>query len=108
MAENKPEASNLNADAQPPKADPKQTLFIKKVSIKDFMTYQEFNLAGNMTLSQSCNLIVGKNGCGKSSFLKAITYVLSDRYSKLTRDQKRAMFNKISLQNLGNSRQIRH
>lgn len=72
------------------------------------MTYQEFNLQGNMSLSQSCNLIVGKNGCGKSSFLKAITYVLSDRYSKLTRDQKRGMFNKISLQNLGNSRQVRH
>jgi structural maintenance of chromosome 3 (chondroitin sulfate proteoglycan 6) len=58
------------------------TLFIKKVSIKNFLTYQEFVMEGegNDGLNPGCNIILGKNGSGKSSFLKAIIYVLSDRY----------------------------
>jgi structural maintenance of chromosome 3 (chondroitin sulfate proteoglycan 6) len=36
-------------------------------------------------LSAGCNLILGKNGCGKSSFLTAILYVLSDRFNGVSK-----------------------
>jgi structural maintenance of chromosome 3 (chondroitin sulfate proteoglycan 6) len=41
---------------------------------------------------------VGKNGSGKSSFLKAIIWVLSDRFSALSKQQKRGMLNNIAQQ----------
>jgi structural maintenance of chromosome 3 (chondroitin sulfate proteoglycan 6) len=75
-----------------------QTLFIKKVTIKDFLTYQDFTLD---MLAPRCNLVLGKNGSGKSSFLKAIIYVLSDRYSNWTKQQKRGLLNNIAQQTSG-------
>jgi chromosome segregation ATPase len=47
-------------------------------------------------LSKGCNLILGKNGSGKSSFLNAIQFVLSDRYAGATKQVKRAMLNNIA------------
>jgi len=54
--------------------------------------------SGELCLNSGCNLILGKNGSGKSSFLKAIMYVLSDRYSNLTKQQKRGLLNNIAQQ----------
>ena len=53
-------------------------------------------MEGQTGLKSGCNLIVGNNGTGKSSFLKAIIYVLSDRYSDYTKQQKRGLFNNIA------------
>ena len=61
-------------------------------------------MEGQSGLNKGCNLIVGKNGSGKSSFLKAIIYVLSDRYSDYTKQQKRGLFNNIA-QQTSNSQQ---
>ena len=61
------------------------------------MTFQEFEIGGS-SLNPGCNLILGKNGCGKSSFLKAIIYVLSDRFSHLSKQQKRGFLNNIAQQ----------
>ena len=85
------EHSELTENRREVSKDP--TLFIKKVAIKDFLTYKDFTLD---TLSQKCNLVLGKNGSGKSSFLKAIIYVLSDRYSNWTKQQKRGLLNNIA------------
>ena len=54
--------------------------------------------SSELGLSSGCNLILGKNGSGKSSFLRAIMYVLSDRYSNLTKQQKRGLLNNIAQQ----------
>lgn len=77
------------------------TLFIKRVAIKDFLTYQDFEMensgsAGGLGLSAGCNLVLGKNGSGKSSFLNAIIYVLSDKFSSMTKHQKRGLLNNIA------------
>ena len=67
-------------------AQPKKSLFIKRVAIKDFLTYRDvqvINVDGNM--SPGLNVLLGKNGSGKSSLLKAIAYVLTDRFSSLTK-----------------------
>jgi chromosome segregation ATPase len=49
-------------------------------------------------LSAGCNLVLGKNGSGKSSFLTAILYVLSDRFNGISKQQKRSMLNNIAQQ----------
>ena len=90
------EHSELTENRREVSKDP--TLFIKKVAIKDFLTYKDFTLD---TFSQKCNLVLGKNGSGKSSFLKAIIYVLSDRYSNWTKQQKRGLLNNIAQQTSG-------
>ena len=73
-----------------------QTLFLKKVVIKNFLTYPECKLFVEDQLSPSCNLILGKNGSGKSSFLKAIIFVLSDRLSNLSKQQKRSFLSSLN------------
>lgn len=83
------------------KAGNESTLFIKRVAIKDFLTYQDFEMessgsAANLGLSPGCNLVLGKNGSGKSSFLNAIIYVLSDKFSSMTKHQKRGLLNNIA------------
>lgn len=61
-------------------------MYIKRVSVKDFLTYAgTHELRGETELSQSINAFVGKNGSGKSSLLKAITFALTDKYSKQTK-----------------------
>jgi structural maintenance of chromosome 3 (chondroitin sulfate proteoglycan 6) len=74
------------------------TLFIKSVAIKDFLTYQDFKLETSAAtgLSAGCNLILGKNGSGKSSFLNAIIYVLSDKFTNMSKQQKRGLLNNIA------------
>jgi len=67
------------------KKQEQQTLFIKKVAIKDFLTYRECSYLVENELSPSCNLILGKNGSGKSSLLRAIIYVLSDSSMNLSK-----------------------
>lgn len=76
------------------------TLYIKRVAIKDFLTYQDFCVesTAGAGLSKGCNLILGKNGSGKSSFLNAVQFVLSDKYSANSKQAKRAMLNNIAQQ----------
>ena len=59
-----------------------KSLFIKKVAVKDFLTYRDLAVLSTDegTLSQGTNVLVGKNGSGKSSLLKAIAFVLSEKY----------------------------
>ena len=88
------EVSEIGAKKVEQSAEP--TLFIKKVAIKDFLTYQDFEMGEAAGLSSGCNLVLGKNGSGKSSFLNAIIYVLSDKFSSMTKHQKRGFLNNIA------------
>ena len=61
------------------------TLFIKKVVMNDFLTFKKANFFKDNEFSSGCNILLGKNGSGKSSLLKAIMFVMSDRYNNLTK-----------------------
>lgn len=37
------------------------------------------------------NVIVGRNGSGKSNFFKAIQFVLSDAYTQMGREERQAL-----------------
>jgi structural maintenance of chromosome 3 (chondroitin sulfate proteoglycan 6) len=41
--------------------------------------------------SAGLNLLVGRNGSGKSNFFSAIRFVLSDAYTSLTREERQAL-----------------
>ena len=45
-------------------------MHIKRVAIDAFLSYQKLEMAGDLTLDPTCNLILGKNGSGKSNFLQ--------------------------------------
>ena len=67
--------------------------------MKDFLTYAGKHVLENETeLSQSINAFVGENGSGKSSLLKAITFVLTDNYIGLTKQEKRGLLNNLAMQ----------
>ena len=68
------------------------------MAIKDFLTYQDFKMesAAGTGLNSGCNLVLGKNGSGKSSFLNALIYVLSDKFTSMTKQQKRGFLNNIA------------
>ena len=73
-------------------------MFIKRVTVKDFLTYAGTQVLRDDTeLSQSINAFIGKNGSGKSSLLKAITFILTDKYSGLTKQQKRGLLNNLAM-----------
>ena len=67
-------------------------MFLKKISIAKFKTFQNFNLQEEF--SPNINVIIGKIGNGKSNLLSAISYVLSDIYSHIKEDNKKKLFNK--------------
>jgi chromosome segregation ATPase len=47
-------------------------MFIKRVAIQAFTSYDKLQQADDLALDPSCNLILGMNGCGKSNFLQGI------------------------------------
>ena len=44
-------------------------MHIKNVAIEAFLTYEKLEMA-ELKLDKGCNLILGKNGSGKSNFLQ--------------------------------------
>ena len=45
-------------------------MHIKSVAIEGFLSYEKLQMGQNLQLSPGCNLILGKNGSGKSNFLQ--------------------------------------
>ena len=45
-------------------------MHIKGVAIEAFLSYDHLKMDANMQLDRGCNLILGKNGSGKSNFLQ--------------------------------------
>ncbi|XP_068992609.1 structural maintenance of chromosomes protein 3-like [Neodiprion pinetum] len=56
-------------------------MHIKQVIIQGFRSYKEQTIVG--PCDPGHNVIVGRNGSGKSNFLQAIQFVLSDEYAHL-------------------------
>ena len=45
-------------------------MYIKTVAITGFLSYERLEMGANLQLDPGCNLILGKNGSGKSNFLQ--------------------------------------
>ena len=59
------------------------TLLILKISYKEQTVIEPF--------SPKHNVIVGRNGSGKSNFFAAIRFVLSDAYTQMGREERQAL-----------------
>ncbi|KAG2382505.1 hypothetical protein C9374_005085 [Naegleria lovaniensis] len=64
-------------------------MYIKSVTIQGFKSYRDQTFAGQ-EFSPSQNIIVGRNGSGKSNFFSAISFVLSEKFSKLRSEERQA------------------
>ena len=62
------------------------TMFIKQVIIQGFKSYREQTVVE--PFDPGHNVVVGRNGSGKSNFFYAIQFVLSDEYSHLRPEQR--------------------
>ena len=77
-------------------------MYIKQVIIQGFKSYREQTVVE--PFDPGHNVVVGRNGSGKSNFFYAIQFVLSDEYSHLRPEQRQvwnyaslSFFNKIHL-----------
>ena len=63
-------------------------MHIKSVKLESFLSYDSLDM-GSVELDQGCNLILGKNGTGKSNFIQGVIFALSDRFKNLSKQEKR-------------------
>ena len=66
-------------------------MFIKQVIIQGFKSYREQTVVE--PFDPGHNVVVGRNGSGKSNFFYAIQFVLSDEYSHLRPEQRQVLSN---------------
>ncbi|CDQ90628.1 unnamed protein product [Oncorhynchus mykiss] len=64
-------------------------MYIKQVIIQGFRSYRDQTVVD--PFSPKSNVIVGRNGSGKSNFFYAIQFVLSDEFSHLRPEQRLAL-----------------
>ncbi|RWS06904.1 structural maintenance of chromosomes protein 3-like protein 2 [Dinothrombium tinctorium] len=64
-------------------------MYIKQVIIQGFRSYRDQTIVE--PFSPRHNVIVGRNGSGKSNFFYAIQFVLSDEFSHLRPDQRQQL-----------------
>ncbi|XP_043470607.1 structural maintenance of chromosomes protein 3 [Leptopilina heterotoma] len=64
-------------------------MFIKQVIIQGFKSYREQTVVE--PFDPRHNVVVGRNGSGKSNFFYAIQFVLSDEFSHLRPEQRQAL-----------------
>lgn len=64
-------------------------MYIKQVIIQGFRSYRDQTVVE--PFSSKHNVIVGRNGSGKSNFFYAIQFVLSDEFSHLRPEQRQAL-----------------
>ncbi|CAA15722.1 mitotic/meiotic cohesin complex ATPase subunit Psm3/Smc3 [Schizosaccharomyces pombe] len=64
-------------------------MYITKIVIQGFKSYKDYTVIE--PLSPHHNVIVGRNGSGKSNFFAAIRFVLSDAYTHLSREERQAL-----------------
>jgi structural maintenance of chromosome 3 (chondroitin sulfate proteoglycan 6) len=64
-------------------------MYVKYVLIKKFKSYRELSYMEE--LDPGVNLVIGPNGHGKSNFLDAIIFVLTDKYSGLRQEDKKLL-----------------
>ncbi|TKA25346.1 hypothetical protein B0A50_06250 [Salinomyces thailandicus] len=64
-------------------------MFIKQIVIQGFKSYKDQTIIE--PFSPKHNVIVGRNGSGKSNFFAAIRFVLSDQYTQMGREERAAL-----------------
>ena len=66
-----------------------EVMYIKQVIIQGFKSYREQTVID--PFDPGHNVVVGRNGSGKSNFFYAIQFVLSDEYSHLRPEQRQVI-----------------
>ncbi|KAJ0298774.1 hypothetical protein COL5a_009414 [Colletotrichum fioriniae] len=69
-------------------------MYIKQCIIQGFKSYKEQTVIE--PFSPGTNVIVGRNGSGKSNFFAAMRFVLSDAYTQMTREERQALLHEGS------------
>ncbi|KAK9477759.1 RecF/RecN/SMC [Lipomyces japonicus] len=69
-------------------------MHIKQLVIQGFKSYKDQTLTD--LFSPQHNVIVGRNGSGKSNFFAAIRFVLSDAYTHMSREERQALLHEGS------------
>ncbi|KAM0705819.1 hypothetical protein Q7P35_007179 [Cladosporium inversicolor] len=64
-------------------------MHIKQIIIQGFKSYKDQTIVE--PFSPKHNVIVGRNGSGKSNFFAAIRFVLSDAYTQMGREERQAL-----------------
>ncbi|WVQ96685.1 hypothetical protein IAU59_003791 [Kwoniella sp. CBS 9459] len=64
-------------------------MYIKTITIQGFKSYRD-QVAVD-PFSPGHNVVVGRNGSGKSNFFSAIRFVLSDQYTKMSREERQRL-----------------
>ncbi|ORX40107.1 RecF/RecN/SMC [Kockovaella imperatae] len=64
-------------------------MYIKSITIQGFKSYRD-NTAVE-PFSPRHNVVMGRNGSGKSNFFSAIRFVLSDQYTMLSREERQRL-----------------
>ncbi|KAI4174626.1 MAG: hypothetical protein LQ343_002199 [Gyalolechia ehrenbergii] len=64
-------------------------MYIKQIIIQGFKSYKDQTVME--PFSPKHNVIVGRNGSGKSNFFAAIRFVLSDAYTQMGREERGAL-----------------
>ncbi|WFD34909.1 Structural maintenance of chromosomes protein 3 [Malassezia cuniculi] len=64
-------------------------MFIKSVTIHGFKSFRD--VVNINSLSPAHNVVVGRNGSGKSNFFAAVRFVLGDAYVSLSREEREAL-----------------
>ncbi|KAB8360687.1 hypothetical protein FH972_024423 [Carpinus fangiana] len=69
-------------------------MYIKQIIIQGFKSYKDQTVIE--PFSSKHNVIVGRNGSGKSNFFAAIRFVLSDAYTQMGREERQALLHEGS------------
>ncbi|RDW59818.1 putative structural maintenance of chromosome protein 3 [Coleophoma cylindrospora] len=69
-------------------------MYIKQIIIQGFKSYKDQTVIE--PFSPKTNVIVGRNGSGKSNFFAAIRFVLSDAYTQMGREERQALLHEGS------------
>lgn len=64
-------------------------MYIKTLTIQGFKSYRDQTQIE--PFSPRHNVVVGRNGSGKSNFFAAIRFVLSDAYTSMSREERQAL-----------------
>lgn len=64
-------------------------MFVKQITISGFKSYRESVAAGPFCSGH--NVVVGRNGSGKSNFFDAVRFVLSDTFANLRAEDRIAL-----------------
>lgn len=64
-------------------------MYIKQIIIQGFKSYKDQTVVD--PFSPKHNVIVGRNGSGKSNFFAAIRFVLGDQYHGMSREERQAL-----------------